>query len=93
MEETPADCKSFMQILMTDDGSLYRDGDDKFDPHADIMAMPYSSGTTGPPKGVCLTHYNLVANACQTSSPHVTDLRYENGNLFSRLVCLKSKHK
>ncbi len=31
------------------------------DPRADIAALPYSSGTTGLPKGVMLTHRNLVA--------------------------------
>ena len=31
----------------------------------DLVALPYSSGTTGLPKGVMLTHFNLVANACQ----------------------------
>ena len=31
----------------------------------DVVALPYSSGTTGPPKGVMLTHGNLVANALQ----------------------------
>jgi acyl-CoA synthetase (AMP-forming)/AMP-acid ligase II len=35
------------------------------DPHRDLAALPYSSGTTGLPKGVMLTHHNLVANLCQ----------------------------
>lgn len=34
----------------------------------DVFALPYSSGTTGLPKGVMLTHYNLVANLCQQAS-------------------------
>ncbi|MBT8201684.1 MAG: AMP-binding protein [Acidimicrobiia bacterium] len=35
------------------------------DPAEDIVALPYSSGTTGLPKGVMLTHRNLVANLAQ----------------------------
>jgi len=31
----------------------------------DVVVMPYSSGTTGLPKGVMLTHHNMVANVCQ----------------------------
>ena len=33
----------------------------EINPREDIVALPYSSGTTGWPKGVMLTHYNLVA--------------------------------
>ena len=31
----------------------------------DLIALPYSSGTTGMPKGVMLTHFNLVSNTIQ----------------------------
>ena len=31
----------------------------------DVVALPYSSGTTGLSKGVMLTHHNLVANVAQ----------------------------
>ena len=37
------------------------------DPRNDLVVLPYSSGTTGLPKGVMLTHYNLVANVLQAS--------------------------
>jgi len=35
------------------------------DPAHDLAVLPYSSGTTGMPKGVMLTHRNLVANVLQ----------------------------
>ncbi len=34
---------------------------EKISPKEDVAALPYSSGTTGFPKGVMLTHWNLVA--------------------------------
>ncbi|WP_336625219.1 MULTISPECIES: AMP-binding protein [unclassified Microbacterium] len=36
-----------------------------FDPATHVAVLPYSSGTTGIPKGVMLSHRNLVANVAQ----------------------------
>ena len=35
------------------------------EPAEDLIALPYSSGTSGLPKGVMLTHRNIVAQLCQ----------------------------
>jgi acyl-CoA synthetase (AMP-forming)/AMP-acid ligase II len=39
------------------------------DPAEHVVALPYSSGTTGVSKGVMLTHRNLVANLAQVEGP------------------------
>ncbi len=43
------------------------------DPHHDLAALPYSSGTTGLPKGVKLSHYNLTSNVRQNLAIGLTD--------------------
>ncbi|MBT8214734.1 MAG: 4-coumarate--CoA ligase family protein [Acidimicrobiia bacterium] len=42
------------------------------DPREDTVVLPYSSGTTGLPKGVMLTHHNLTSNLAQAK--HVLDI-------------------
>jgi long-chain acyl-CoA synthetase len=63
-----AGCESFSNLLRTSlsAASLPRPDDD---PARTLAALPYSSGTTGLPKGVMLSHYNLVANVYQLIGP------------------------
>jgi 4-coumarate--CoA ligase len=38
----------------------------------DVAFLPYSSGTTGLPKGVQLTHWNIVSNLCQFNAKELS---------------------
>ncbi len=58
------------------------------DSHA-LANINFTSGTVDKPKGVCLTHRNLVANALQTRH-WVPDLRYGNETFLSVLPFLHS---
>lgn len=37
----------------------------EFDVHEDLAHIAYTGGTTGTPKGVMITHFNVIANCCQ----------------------------
>ncbi|GFO49199.1 4-coumarate--coa ligase 1-like [Plakobranchus ocellatus] len=60
--------------LLVDDGKAFPDVD--VDATKDVFVLPYSSGTTGFPKGVMLSHHNCVANVfqiCKLLSPDDQD--------------------
>nr|XP_022913350.1 4-coumarate--CoA ligase-like 7 [Onthophagus taurus] len=49
--------------------------------NTDVACLPYSSGTTGTPKGVELTHRNLVSNLQQIQSDEFRLNRVTEGNI------------
>ncbi len=59
----PAGTKPFDLLFKGTDTTLPQP---EHDSRATLAALPFSSGTTGLPKGVMLSHYNLVANVYQT---------------------------
>ncbi|KAL4225255.1 hypothetical protein ACF0H5_015943 [Mactra antiquata] len=56
-------CRPF-QSFLDDDGTRFPENVD-IDPRKSILALPYSSGTTGLPKGVMLSHFNMISNLIQ----------------------------
>ncbi|KAK5831170.1 4-coumarate--CoA ligase 1 [Gossypium arboreum] len=71
IDSAPEGCLHFSELTQADDNDL---------PEVDIapedvIALPYSSGTTGLPKGVMLTHKGLVTSVAQ-------QVDGENPNLY-----------
>ncbi|KAJ4748016.1 4-coumarate:CoA ligase [Rhynchospora pubera] len=62
----------FSELIKKD--NFFEDFDSEIEPD-DVVALPYSSGTTGLPKGVMLTHRSLVTSVAQ-------QVDGENPNLY-----------
>jgi len=50
------------------------------DPKNDLAFLAYSSGTTGLPKGVMLTHTNIVSNVLQMEKRLSTEMSWGKGD-------------
>ena len=52
----------------------------------DVAILPYSSGTTGPPKGVMLTNFNVCSNLRQLTHPELFNLPEEPSSCLMGVV-------
>ncbi|CZT44328.1 related to 4-coumarate--CoA ligase [Rhynchosporium secalis] len=57
------------------------------DPKNDVCCLNYSSGTTGVPKGVMITHYNYIANAIQYNHMPTLSADYEERTKTAAWLC------
>ncbi|PHU24164.1 4-coumarate--CoA ligase 1 [Capsicum chinense] len=71
IDSAPEGCIHFSELTQSDEHEI---PDVKIQPD-DVVALPYSSGTTGLPKGVMLTHKGLVTSVAQ-------QVDGENANLY-----------
>jgi 4-coumarate--CoA ligase len=70
VDEQPVNCLHFSVISEANEDEL---PEVEFDPE-DAVALPFSSGTTGLPKGVILTHKSLITSVAQQvdgENPHM----------------------
>jgi acyl-CoA synthetase (AMP-forming)/AMP-acid ligase II len=78
----PVDEATPFASLLQSDGSL---PEININPKEDVVVLPYSSGTTGLPKGVMLTHHNIVSNIVQVEGIQNFDLVTEKDVLIGIL--------
>ncbi|CAL8097190.1 unnamed protein product [Orchesella dallaii] len=74
-------CHSFSEMVKVNSQGVEFAKGTQFDTTDELAILPYSSGTTGPPKGVMLTHSNICSNVFQITRPgYVETSFFENGN-------------
>ncbi|KAF7885467.1 uncharacterized protein EAF02_003976 [Botrytis sinoallii] len=81
--EVPEGEREIRDIFMKDEGRGEKRV--KVDPEKDLAYLVYSSGTTGLPKGVMLTHRNVVANLMQVASREGKLMRWDRDRILSVL--------
>ncbi|KAI9814824.1 MAG: hypothetical protein M1827_003090 [Pycnora praestabilis] len=69
--------KHFSSIRNTSGATRYRRA--KVNPKEDLAFLVYSSGTTGHPKGVMLTHSNIVSNVMMLEAGEGGNLKWNGG--------------
>lgn len=80
IKSNPEGTASFKELVEDDhvDTSILKEVNRQYD---DVAFLPYSSGTTGLPKGVQLTNRNIIAN-CEQQNTDYRQYEYTTGKRF-----------
>jgi len=68
----PEGSHSYSEMIKTNPGSVTFPKVTDESSLEDTVMLPFSSGTTGLPKGVCLTHFSLLSNLIQAGCPEIS---------------------
>ena len=80
-----------VSVLFKDDGSSFPHV--TFYPRDDLAILPFSSGAGGLPRGVMLTHYNLIALGCIVSAGGFLDLKEKTSEQKSTIFSVIPFHR
>ncbi|KAJ7952021.1 4-coumarate:CoA ligase [Quillaja saponaria] len=79
IDSTPEEgCLHFSELTLADENEM---PEVEINPN-DVVALPYSSGTTGLPKGVMLTHKGLVTSVAQQVDGENPNLYYHSEDVI-----------
>ena len=78
IDSSSSSASSFASLLADDRSAFPAESERRamIDPTSHVAFIPFSSGTTGKPKGVELTHRNIVGNILQV-------MEWDRGNFLS----------
>ncbi|KAF9686303.1 hypothetical protein SADUNF_Sadunf03G0144800 [Salix dunnii] len=78
VDSAPDECLHFSELTQANENDMPRA---EFSPD-DVVALPYSSGTTGLPKGVMLTHKGLITSVAQLVDGDNPNLYFHSGDVI-----------
>ncbi|CAL8108950.1 unnamed protein product [Orchesella dallaii] len=82
-------CHTFSEMVKSDTNGVTFSTGENSDTSETISLLPYSSGTTGPPKGVLLSHSNITTNLRQFLTDDVAPTKtYHDTGVQERLIGL-----
>ncbi|OIT04773.1 4-coumarate--coa ligase 1 [Nicotiana attenuata] len=85
IDSEPEGCLHFSEWTQSDEHEI---PEAKIQPD-DVVSLPYSSGTTGLPKGVMLTHKGLITSIAQQVDGEIANLYMHSEDVLINSILLR----